>query len=157
MDRPSRPGDGTALSVELMHRQNRVAEENSAIRRKTTAPFPQQGQAAPPLPLIFKAKEIETLNPMAKPDDEEAIHVQEILLENVIAEERSGWGRIKFWKRRKSKRTRDFIVLVGGLDLAIALVMKMEPDVITAVYGISAITLVTSFIGWIMFVVMDDY
>jgi len=94
---------------------------------------------------------------MARPDDEEAIHVSEILLENRIAEERSGWGRIKFWKRRKSRRTRDFLLMVGSVDLAIAAVAFTQRDPITLVYGIAGVTLVTSTAAWIMFFVMDDY
>lgn len=156
-DPPARPGDGNAMSVELIHHQNRVAEEKAALRRKTGAPFFEPKPEEAPLHPAFKPKEIEKVNTVAHPEDEEAIHVGEILLENRIAEEQSGWARLKVWKRRKSKRTRDFIVVVGSIDLVVAFVMYLTRDVITLVYGISAITLVTSFIGWMMFFVMDDY
>ena len=33
-DPPSRPGDGTAISVQLIHRQNRLAEEKRSRRRR---------------------------------------------------------------------------------------------------------------------------
>lgn len=156
-DKLARPGDGTAISVQLIHEQNRVAEEKWAIRRKTQAPFPTPALPEAALHPAFKHREIDTVNPMARPDDEEAIHVSEILLENRIAEERSGWGRIKFWKRRKSRRTRDFILMVGSVDLAIAAVAYMQHDPITLVYGIAGVTLITSTAAWIMFFVMDDY
>ena len=157
IDKLSRPGDGTTISVQLIHEQNRIAEEKWAIRNKTGAPFPLPAEPEPALHPAFKPKEIETVNPMAHPDDEEAIHVSEILLENRIAEERSGWGRIKFWRRRKSKRTRDFLVGVGAVDLAIGVMVFMQHDPVTLIYGISGITLVTSTTAWIMFFVMDDY
>ncbi len=155
-DTPARPGDGTAISAQLIHRQNLAAEERAEFRRKSGIPFPTP-KAEPELPAAFKAKELDPVNSPVRLGDEEAINVPEILLQNRIAEERSGWGRIRHWRRRKSRRTRDFIIFVGGLDLAIVFAMTKLPDVITLVYGISAITLVTSVFGWLMFFVMDDY
>jgi hypothetical protein len=159
-DSRSLPGDGTAISVQLIHRENRLAEEKA--KRK-----PRFGRAAaPPLPApdpapvlapVFKRAEVKPLDPPSKPGDEEAIHVPEMLLENRVAEDRSGWGRLKRFKGRKSKRNRDFLIVVGGLDLAIAAGIKFMPGTVTMVYGIAAITLVTSMFGWIMFVVNDDY
>ncbi len=153
----SRPGDGTAFSVQLIHAQNKAAEEKSVLRKKSGTPFPMPTEPEPALSPAFKPKTIESVNPMASPDDEEAIHVAEILLENRIAEERSGWKRLRFWRRRKSKRTRDFLVVVGSIDFAIVLSMRLMPSDIVLIYGISGITLATSMIGWIMFFVMDDY
>jgi hypothetical protein len=153
------PGDGSAISVQLIHRQNQIAEEKAAKRGKKGLP-PEQAPVlalSAALPPVFKPKEIARLDPPAAPGDENAVSVHEILLENRIAEERSGWGRIKRWRKRKSRRLRDFLVLVGGFDLAIAFMMKSMPGYITAVYGVAGITLVTSMVGWIMFVVMDDY
>jgi hypothetical protein len=153
------PGDGSALSVQLIHRQNQIAEEKAARRRKKGLPpeppsLPAPGQALSP---VFKPKEITPLDPPAASDDEDVISVPGILLENRVAEERSGWGRIKNWRKRKSRRLRDFVILVGGVDLAIAIIMKTMPGTVTMVYGIAGITLVTTMSGWIMFVVMDDY
>lgn len=157
MDTLARPGDGTAVSVQLIHAQNKAAEEKYLLRKKANMPFPESTVAEPALHVAFKPKVIDTVNPLFSPGDEEAIHVSEILVENRIAEERSGWGRLKFWKRRKSKRTRDFIVVVGSIDLAIVLSMRAVPSDVVLIYGISGITLATSMIGWIMFFVMDDY
>jgi hypothetical protein len=157
MDPPSRPGDGTALSVQLIHEQNRLAEEKAKVRRRTNAPMPVPETQEPGLSPAFKLKTIDTVNPVARPDDEEAIHVAEILLENRINEERSGWKRIRFWRRRRSKRLRDFLIGVGSVDLAVAAFMYWQQNPITAMFGIGAITLVTSMSAWIMFFVMDDY
>lgn len=156
-DPPSRPGDGTALSVQLIHEQNRIALEKAEIRRKTKAPFPKPAEAEPALHPAFKPKTIDTVNPVARPDDEEAIHIEEMLLQNRHAEERSGWGRVKFWKRRSSKRTRDFLVGVGSLDVVITAFAWWQHDEITFLVAISAMTLVTSIAAWMMFFVMDDY
>jgi hypothetical protein len=69
----------------------------------------------------------------------------------------SGLADLKQRKKRRSRRNRDFVLVVGSLDLAIVIVMRLEPGPITMVYGLSAITLVTSIVGWTMFVVNDDY
>lgn len=152
-ENPSRPGDGTAISVQLIHRQNQVAEEKASrgLPRGIRAPAPAQ---APP---GFKAKEITTVNPPAHPTDEEAISVPGILMENHIVEVESGLADIKHRKRRRSRRTRDFILVVGSLDLAIAVAMRMMPGPMTLVYGLAGITLVTSMLAWVTFGVMDDY
>jgi len=157
MDGPSRPGDGTAFSVQLIHEQNRLAEEKAKARRRTNAPMPVPEAQEPELSPVFKMKTIDTVNPVARPDDEEAIHVAEILLENRIIEEQRGWKRIKFWKRRSSRRLRDFLIGVGSIDLAVAGFMYWQQNPITAMFGIGAITLVTSISAWMMFFVMDDY
>jgi hypothetical protein len=158
MDQVARPGDGTTISVQLMHRQNRLAAEKASGRRPgEIAPLSMPAQPGPELPPVFKIPEFVPLDPPSSPGDEEAIKVPEILLENRIAEERSGWGRIKNWKMRKSRRNRDYILLVGGLDLTIAIIMKVMSSPVTMIFGIAAIVLMTSTVTWVMFVVNDDY
>jgi hypothetical protein len=157
-DARSQPGDGTAMSVQLIHEQNRLAEEKAKRRKRPTlAEADANPVVARALPSVFRQKEFTPIDPPVRPDDEEAISVPGILLENRIAEDRSGWGRLKRRKRRKSKRNRDFLLLVGGLDLTIAILMKVLSSPVTMVYGISAIVLVTTTFAWIMFVVNDDY
>jgi hypothetical protein len=157
-DKLARPGDGTAISVELMHQQNAIGELKSAERMRTGAPFPGfSAEPEPALAPVFKPKEVAPMDLPAQPGDEEAIRVHGILAENQVAEEQSGWGRIRSWSKRKSKRDKDFMLAVGGVDLAILAVMGVMRDQITMVFGLSAITLFTSVTAWIMFVVMDDY
>jgi hypothetical protein len=157
MDKVSRPGDGTTISVQLIHRENVLAEEKSSRRKPhERAALAGRSESTAPPP-VFKPKDVTPMDPPSRPGDEEAIHVTDILLENRLAEEESGWGRIKRWSGRKSKRNRDFILLVGGLDLAIAVYIKVMSNTVSTIYGIAGITLVTSTFGWIMFVVNDDY
>jgi hypothetical protein len=155
----SRPGDGTAISVQLIHRQNALAEEKAARekRRGRGAPTAPGGGPAPALPPVFKPREIVPTDLPATPGDEESISVPDILLENQIAEHGKGWWRVKGRKRRKSRRNRDFLLIVGGLDLAIAVLMRVMSNTMTTIYGIAGITLITSTFAWIMFVVNDDY
>jgi len=157
-DRLSRPGDGTAISVQLIHQQNLVGEQKAAERRKAGTAFPSgPSGSAPPLARIFKPKEIAVTDLPAHPGDEEAIHVAEILSENRDAEDRSGWGRLKGRMRRKSKRNRDFLVTVGSIDLGLVALMVWVPGPATAIFGISGIVMVTTLMAWMMFMVMDDY
>jgi hypothetical protein len=158
-DSVARPGDGQAISVQLIHRENQLAEERAAERRRTQAPFQVSPDAgAPPLPPVFKPKEIVPLDPPAPANDEEAIKVPDILLENRIAEEESGWGRIFHRKRKRiSRRTRDFLIVVGSADLAVYAFVRGSFNAVSFVYGIAAVTLLTSTVAWVMFAVMDDY
>jgi hypothetical protein len=158
-DSIARPGDGQTISVQLIHRENQLAEEKAAARRRTQAPFPASpGASEPPLPPVFKPKEIVPIDPPAHANEEEAIRVPSILLENQIAEEEAGWARIFLRKRRKiSKRTRDFLLLVGPMDLAVVLFVRWSLNGVSLIFGISAVTLLTSSVAWIMFVVMDEY
>ena len=158
-DNVSRPGDGQAISVQLIHRENVLAEQRAAERRRGNVPFPApEGAEAPPLSPIFKPKEIVPLDPPAPADDEEAIKVPDILLENRIAEVESGWGRIFHRKRKRiSRRTRDFLIVVGSADLAVCAFVRGSFNAVSFIYGIAAVTLLTSSVAWIMFAVMDDY
>jgi hypothetical protein len=157
-DKLARPGDGTAISVQLMHQQNAIGEQKSAERKRTGAPFAAFSAAPEPaLAPVFKPKEIALTDLPSHPEDEEAIRVHEILAANRVAEDLSGWGRIQRWTKRKSKRNRDFVLMVGGLDLAIVIGMRVMQDQVSMVWGISAITLFTSMTWWIMYMVMDDY
>lgn len=155
----SRPGDGTAISVQLIHRQNALAEERAAREkcRGREAPLPAGDARASVLPPVFKPREIVPTDPPAKTGADEEIAVPEMLLENRIAEHRSGWWRVKDRKKRRSRRNRDFILIVGGLDLAIAVLMKTMSNTVSTIFGIAGITLITSTFAWIMFVVNDDY
>jgi hypothetical protein len=158
MDRVARAGDGSAISVQLIHRQNLLAEERANRRKAANLPVADPvPMIAAPLSPIFKPKEITRTDPPFFPDDDEAITVPDILLENRVAEEDSGWGRVKPRRRKFSRRTRDFVLMVGLADLAVVITMRQLADSVSFIYGISAITLLSSTVAWIMFVVMDDY
>jgi hypothetical protein len=159
IDAVARPGDGSAISVQLIHSQNRLAEEKASKRKKVSLPQIESAEVRPPpLSPIFKPKEIELTDQPARPGDEEAISVPDILLENRIAEMESGWGRIRHKRRRLiSRRTRDFFIIVGLGDLAVMGLVRWCLNAVSMVYGIAAVTLLSSTLAWIMFVVMDDY
>jgi hypothetical protein len=158
-DSVARLGDGQAISVQLIHRENLLAEEKAVARRKTHAPFLlSQDASAPPLSPVFKPKDVSPMDPPAPAGDEEVITVPDILLKNKIAEVESGWGRVLPVKKKMiSRRTRDFLIVVGPLDLAVLLFMRWALNAVSFIFGIAAVTLVTTWLAWIMFVVMDEY
>jgi hypothetical protein len=151
-------GDGTAISVQLIHKQNQLAEDKSRGKKRRGAEAPPPGAAqSPALSPVFKPREFAPTDPPVGQSDEEAISVPGILLENRIAEQQKGWWRVKRKKKRASRRNRDFILVVGGIDLAIAIIMKVMANTMSTVYGVAGITLVTTTVAWVMFVVNDDY
>jgi hypothetical protein len=151
-------GDGTAISVQLIHRQNQIAEDKARMKKpRGEKPAPPAAAPAQALPPVFKPREIVPTDPPAGQNADEAISVPDILLENRNAELEKGWWRIRHRKKKPSRRNRDFILIVGGIDLAIAIMIKVMSNTITTIYGVAGITLVTSTFAWIMFVVNDDY
>jgi hypothetical protein len=155
-DKPAGADEGLRISVPKIHQENLRADERRTKGKRRKAPalaIPEK----PSLPAGFKHRDIEVFNQVARPTDDGAISVGQILLENRIADEKSGWGRLKRWRRRKSRRGRDFIIVVGTVDITVALMMKIMPSPMMLIYGLGAITLVTTTMGWIMFFVMDPY
>ncbi len=154
----SLPGDGSAISVQLIHQQNVLAEKKAAKAGKKGLFRAEPGpEATPALPPVFKVKEITPLNAPVTPGDDESISVHDILLENRIADEKSGWGRLKKGGKRKFRRTRDFLLVVVPVDVALVVYMRYYSSTMTMVYGGAALTLFTSMLAWVMFVVMDNY
>src|SRR5271163_844774 len=83
LDSVARPGDGNAISVQLIHKQNELAEQKAAARKKTQAPFPLAlGGNESPLSPAFRPKEIVPTDQPTHTGDEEAIRVPDILLQN---------------------------------------------------------------------------
>lgn len=109
------------------------------------------------IPPGFKKKEVVPVNAPAPEDDLEGIRVHDILQENRVAEEAAGAHALQPKAPRKTRRLRDFLLLVGTIDLAIAVLIKVMQNPMMFIYGIAGITLVTATVAWIMFVVMDAY
>jgi hypothetical protein len=155
IDKVARSGDGTAISVQLIHEQNRLAEERAQRRMQQEAPLAESSAPAPSVP---RAQASPARVSPALSTDAEAIRVADILLENRRADEQSGWKSVHPGRRRFSRRTRDFLLLVGSVDVAVlAFTLHGNREPITFVYGISAVAVLSSSAAWVMFFVMDDY
>ncbi len=158
-ERAARPGDGTAISVELIHRQNRIAAERSSLRKGGDSPQPPADAGGEPggSP-SFGLKEITRADPPALPGDGTAISVELIHRQNRIAGERRGPEIVALPPRRRSKRTRDFILLVTVAGLMTgALVMQLPRTPGTLVMWLVFTGVIAMLLAWVMFGVMDDY
>jgi hypothetical protein len=165
-DTVSRPGDGTAISVRLMHATNRVAEEKGRIAEAASSDFgweglPRKAAAGPDEPgaaPVFKLKEIEPTDPPSFPGDESAISVHGMLQRNRRAVAESVPELIAMPPRRSSKRHRDFALVIGVAALAfgsLALVFRHDLQIV----GLAAFAIVftTAILAWVIYGVMDHY
>ena len=129
----SLPGDGSAISVSLMHRQNEIAEAKAVGM--------SSGEQAPPAAR-----------------DEAAIRVHDILRQNLIAAADPRSELIAMPARRTSRRNRDFMLVLGvALAVAGALSFVFREDrrvIALALVGVVVLTLV---LAWILYGVMEKY
>lgn len=129
----SLPGDGTAISVGLIHSQNKVAEAKAAAAVRPD-PEPEAAQ------------------------DPDAIKVHDMLRQNLMAAADPKSELIAMPARRGSRRNRDFALVMGVAIAAmglLALVSRGDPRVMAlALVGIGTLALV---LAWIIYFVMDRY
>jgi hypothetical protein len=158
-DSVPRPGDGTEISVRLMHLQNQVAEERSSLgRRDDSPPTLPEAEAPSEGPLTLGSKEIEPTEAPARPGDGTAISVDLIHRQNRIAQEKLGPEIVAMPPRRRSRRTHDFIMLVGASSLMAAiLVLAVSRTLAALMVALMVVVFIAVSLAWIMFGVMDDY
>jgi hypothetical protein len=128
----SLPGDGTAFSVSLAHHQNEIAEAKAAALPKVEQPPP--------------------------PEDPEAIRIHDMLRQNLRAAQDPRSELIAMPERRRSRRNRDFLMLVGAAlvaDLVLSLIFRKDLRVIALAQA--AIGTLTAMLAWIIYGVMDHY
>jgi predicted phage tail protein len=86
------------------------------------------------------------------------VDVHQVLRDNLARENAAGMNAVKPVPPRRSRRKRDYwLVLIFG-NLAIAATVHLAGgNVVTVVYGFSGIILLSSGLTWVMWFVMDDY
>jgi hypothetical protein len=157
---PDRPmtGDGTALSVPLMHLQNKLASEKPADTtgerfapaspRPTAVPF----GTAP----SERAPELVPLDPVQSEEDQISIH--QMLRANEMAARLAEPELIPMPKPRRSRRRRDFALLVGLASCAVGgLLLVFRHDTEMVALALFIIVFMTVILAWVMFGVMDKY
>jgi hypothetical protein len=156
VDKISRPGDGMAISVRLIHLENKLAAERPAGTRAADPGQPaQDGDGGSP---VFKRKDITPIDPPSPAGDESAISVSGILRENRAALDDSAPELVAMPHRRKSRRHRDFIVLLScALSSVAALAAVFRHDMQIVSLCLFGIVFVTVMLAWIMYGVMDRY
>jgi hypothetical protein len=84
------------------------------------------------------------------------VHV--ILQDNLVHANAGGLNNLAPKRKRRSRRTRDYFVVVIPLDAFFAYVaFGHYSNVMTMAYGVAGIIISTIGLGWVMFGVMDDY
>jgi hypothetical protein len=159
VDKVARPGDGTAISVKLIHRENQLAAERPPSSWQgdlMTPPDAEEQLEAGPSP--FKPKEITPMDQPAGPGGEDAISVAKMLHRNQAAAAASTPELIAMPPRRRSRRHRDFMVLLGCAALAFgALAVVFREDRQMVALGVFGIVFATVILAWVMYGVMDRY
>jgi hypothetical protein len=156
VDKVARPGDGTTISVRLMHLENKLAAGRSA-------PLSPSDSANPPvcpegMSPIFKRAEIAPTDPPAFEGDESAISVSSMLRANREAAIDAGPELIAMPPRRKSRRHRDFVMLLSCAVLSFgSLAAVFRHDMQIVALALFIIVFVTVILAWIMYGVMDRY
>lgn len=84
--------------------------------------------------------------------------VHAILRANVARAEAKGLNQVIPQPRRPSRRQRDFWLLLTGVNLlVVGTVAVLHKNVLTMVFGFSAMVFFSLGLVWVMWVVMDDY
>jgi hypothetical protein len=84
--------------------------------------------------------------------------VYQVLRDNLARENAAGLNVVKPVPPRRSRRRRDFwLVLIGGNLAIMASVGFTSINVMTVIYGFAGVILLSSGLIWIMWFVMDDY
>jgi hypothetical protein len=83
--------------------------------------------------------------------------VHDILRANLARAQAKGQNEV-IPVRRVSRRKRDYwLLLIGGNLTVVGLVLLLQKNFVTLVFGFSAMILVSIALTWIMWFVMDDY
>jgi hypothetical protein len=159
VDKVARPGDGTAISVKLIHRENQLAEGRQPGSWSGDLMTPPEAAGEPEGdPSIFKPKEITPIDAPSKPGDEGAISVQGMLHRNLAAAADTAPELIAMPVRRRSRRNRDFLLLLGCAALSVgvlAVVFREDRQMVAlALFGIVFTTVI---LAWVMYGIMDRY
>jgi hypothetical protein len=150
----SRPGDGTAMSVKLIHQMNRIAESKGP-GFLGGAPSSDAGHEVPE---GFRRKDILPMDPPAGSGEEPPISVAEMLRRNAATAGRSGGELISLPQRRRSRRWRDFWIILGcaGAALLASGVVFHSTPAVFALCSL-AIAFATAVLAWVLFGIMDRY
>jgi hypothetical protein len=159
VDTVARPGDGTAISVRLIHLQNRNAAERApGTWLADAAQDPPGSDAGDGGSSIFRPKEITPIDLPSQAGDEEAISVSGMLESNRAAAHALEPELIAMPPRRKSRRNRDFMLLIACALLSVgslAVVFREDRQIVAlSLFGIVFLTVI---LAWVMYGVMDRY
>lgn len=97
-------------------------------------------------------------NPSRAPAAPAENEVHEILRANLNQANEAGLNEVVLRPKRISRRKRDYwLMLIGGNLALVGLVLVLQKNVVTLVFGGSGIIFYSIGLTWIMWFVMDDY
>ena len=134
---PSKPPGFERVNRPVDENQGSAPIDVKQLYRQAGSPAPAPGAVAP-----------------SKADNE----VHAILRANVARAKTQGLNSVIPQRRRPSRRQRDFwLLFIGGNLLVVMVVAELHRNVVTLVFGLSAIVFFSLGLIWVMWVVMDDY
>jgi hypothetical protein len=104
-------------------------------------------QAGTPGPVLAVGEKVAAKN---------EVHV--LLHDNLTRANAAGVNELTYKPKRRSKRTRDYFLVVIPLDVFFGYAaFGHYSNVAMMAYGVAGIIITTLGLGWVMFFVMDDY
>jgi hypothetical protein len=156
-DHVARTGDGTAISVQLIHQQNRIAAERSAAK-SGDAPLPGQAPRPTAIPFHPRKAPAQPEGGALAPVDDETISIHGMLRANQAAATQAEPELIAMPAPRRSRRRQDFAIILGAAAGAFGiLVAVFRHDSQMIALGMFVIVFAIVILAWIMFGVMDRY
>jgi hypothetical protein len=157
-DKVARPGDGTAISVKLIHQVNQIAEGKAPGRWSGDLMTPPEEGKLDELPSVFKPKEITPMDRPSAASGDEAISVPGMLHRNHAAAVKSEPELIAMPPKRRSRRNRDFLLLVGSALLSVGLLgIIFRDDRQMVALSLFGVVFTTVILAWVMYGIMDRY
>lgn len=121
-------------------------------------PVGGEAQAAPDAKAICRTASLRGATSVNHALKSEPNDVHSILRTNQSREAAQGLYDVKAGQRRPSRRLRDYLLLMIGGNGAIALLVVMVgPNILTVMFGLSGMTLLSVSASWIMWVLLRDY
>jgi hypothetical protein len=158
VDKVARTGDGTAISVRLMHLQNNLASGRPMQRPTGSDGSPPASPDAEGASPIFRQKDFAPTDPPATAGDENAISVEAILLRNRAAAYERESQLVAMPLPRKSRRHRDFLVVLAGAAISGGILTLVFRDSMQLVgLALLGIVFLTVILGWVIYGIMDRY
>jgi hypothetical protein len=157
---PDRPltGDGTAVTIPLMHLQNKLAEQKpaDATGERFAPASPRPAAIAFGTAASERTAEAAPMDPAQSEEDQISIH--RMLRANEMAARMAEPELIAMPKPTRSRRMRDFAFLVGIAALAVGgLLLVFRHDREMVALALFIIVFVTVILAWVMFGVMERY
>jgi hypothetical protein len=152
------PPEPAGAAASPVRRQDPPAQESAEEIRWDGLPAPRQGAPEGAVPAGFMEKEIVPTDPPPRAGDESAISIQRMLHQNKQAADRTTPELIAMPRRMRSRRHRDFMLVLGPALLASVAaveVFKKTPEVACLV--IFGIAFAAATLGWLIYGMMDRY